>query len=56
MPGLYHDAQRSDGTALAGAKMNCDEDGPIEAYGDYANVYPNDSVRVARKEPDPDGG
>ncbi len=56
VPGMHHDAQRSDGTALAGAKMNCDEDGAIEAYGDYANVYPNDAVRVARKVPDPDGG
>lgn len=55
-PGLHHDAQRSDGSALQGAKMYCDEDGPIEAFGDYANVYPNDVIRVDRKEPDPDVG
>ena len=53
-PGLHHDAQRSDGTVLKGAKMDCDEDGPIEAYGNYANVYPNDAVRVTRKVPDLD--
>ena len=55
-PGLHHDAQRSDGSALQGAKMYCDEDGRIEAFGDYANVYPNDVIRVDRKEPDPDVG
>ncbi|MDR6127092.1 hypothetical protein QE452_001756 [Sphingomonas sp. SORGH_AS438] len=45
-PGLHHDAQRGDGTALDGAVFACSEKGRISAKADYANVYPNDFVRV----------
>lgn len=48
-PGIHHDAQRCDGSALAGAIMHCDRDGRISADGDYANIYPNDFVRVDQK-------
>lgn len=45
-PGLHHDAQRSDGVALDGAVFECSTKGRISAKADYANVYPNDFVRV----------
>ena len=45
-PGLHHDAQRSDGSALGGAIFHCERKGPIRADGDYANIYPNDFVRA----------
>lgn len=46
MPGLHHDAQRSDGAALDGAVFECSTKGRISAKAEYANVYPNDFVRV----------
>ncbi|MFD0850534.1 hypothetical protein [Sphingosinicella xenopeptidilytica] len=46
-PGLHHDAQRSDSSALGGAIFECCEKGRISANAPYANVYPNDFVRVA---------
>jgi hypothetical protein len=46
-PGFHHDAQRDDGNILGGAQFECNEKGNIEGYGPYANVYPNDYVRVA---------
>lgn len=45
--GLHHDAQRSDGSRLGGAMFHCSEKGPIRSNEGYANVYPNDFVRVA---------
>jgi hypothetical protein len=48
-PGLHHDAQRSDGSVLDGAIFHCDRDGRVSANGDYANIYPNDYVRVHKK-------
>lgn len=45
-PGLHHDAQRSDGAPLDGALFECSTKGRISAKADYANVYPNDFVRV----------
>lgn len=48
-PGIHHDVQRCDGSALAGAILHCDRDGRISAEGDYANIYPNDFVRVDAK-------
>lgn len=50
--GIHHDAQRSDGSPLQGAVFHCDERGRIRANDDYANVYPNDFVRVADYERD----
>lgn len=47
-PGMHHDVQRSDGSDLRGAVLECDAKGRIEAHGDYANIYPNDFVRVQR--------
>lgn len=44
--GLHHDAQRSDGTALGGAVFHCDREGEIHPTSRYANVFPNDFVRV----------
>ncbi|MGO7805077.1 hypothetical protein ACC694_22240 [Rhizobium ruizarguesonis] len=44
--GLHHDAQRSDGSPLGGATFHCSEKGPIQSNEGYANVYPNDFVRV----------
>jgi hypothetical protein len=44
--GLHHDAQRSDGSPLGGATFHCSEKGTFDAKGDYANVYPDDFVRV----------
>lgn len=46
-PGFHHDAQRSDGSPLGGATMRCAEKGRIQCDADYANIYPNDFVRVA---------
>lgn len=51
-PGLHHDAQRSDGSPLDGAFFQCSEKGRIRGMSDYANVYPNDYVRVAKYEPE----
>jgi len=48
-PGMHHDSQRSDGSALDGAIFNCDRDGRVSTEGGYANVYPNDFVRVDKK-------
>lgn len=45
-PGIHHDAQRSNGSALEGAIFECCEKGRISAKAAYANVYPNDFVRV----------
>jgi hypothetical protein len=47
--GVHHDAQRSDGSALGGAIFHCEEKGTISAQGAYANVYPNDYVRLIQK-------
>jgi hypothetical protein len=44
--GLHHDAQRSDGSPLGGATFHCSEKGTFDAKGAYANVYPDDFVRV----------
>ena len=49
-PGLHHDAQRSDGAELGGAVFHCEQKGKIRARGEYANVYPNDFVRVSNCE------
>jgi hypothetical protein len=49
-PGMHHDAQRSDGSALGGANFQCDRDGKVSTEGGYANVYPNDFVRVGKKQ------
>jgi hypothetical protein len=49
-PGLHHDAQRSDGSSLGGALFHCAEKGRIRSSSDYANIYPNDFVRVADHE------
>lgn len=49
-PGIHHDAQRSDGSVLGSAKFHCAEKGPIHGKGGYANVYPNDYVRVEKYE------
>lgn len=46
-PGLHHDAQRNDGSGLGGAIFVCCEKGRISVNAPYANVYPNDFVRVA---------
>lgn len=47
-PGLHHDAQHADGSDLGGALFNCSTKGPIHGLADYANVYPNDFVRVSK--------
>lgn len=47
-PGIHHDAQRSNGSVLGSAKFHCAEKGPIYCKADYANVYPNDYVRVEK--------
>lgn len=44
--GLHHDAQHSDGSDLGGSTFHCDQRGTFSAQGNYANVYPNDFVRV----------
>jgi hypothetical protein len=44
--GLHHDVQRSDGGNLAGAHFRCATKGLISSTEDYANIYPNDFVRV----------
>lgn len=44
--GLHHDAQRSDGSALQGATFHCSEQSTFNAQGNYANIYPNDYVRI----------
>jgi hypothetical protein len=44
--GLHHDVQRDDGTPLGGAEFHCSEKGSITSTSDYANIYPNDFVRV----------
>lgn len=46
-PGLHHDAQRSDGTALGGAVFHCERKGSIRVEGDYVNIYPNDFIRIS---------
>lgn len=48
--GLHHDAQRSDGSALGGALLHCSVKGAIRGQSGYANVYPNDFVRVEKYE------
>jgi hypothetical protein len=50
VPGMHHDAQRSDGSPLGGAVFHCTEKGRIRSHSDYANIYPNDFVRVADHE------
>ncbi len=45
-PGLHHDAQRNDGKPLNGTSFDCSEKGQICTNSDYANIYPNDYVRV----------
>lgn len=44
--GLHHDVQRSDGRSLGGAHFRCSVKGPISSTEDYANIYPNDFIRV----------
>ncbi|AMK26130.1 hypothetical protein K426_26155 (plasmid) [Sphingobium sp. TKS] len=46
-PGMHHDAQRADGSELGGAAFECSEKGRIHGKGGYANIYPNDFVRIA---------
>ena len=50
-PGLHHDAQLNDGKPLNGASFDCSVKGEIIADGDYANIYPNDFVRVESCRP-----
>ncbi|MBO9579657.1 MAG: hypothetical protein J7498_02050 [Sphingobium sp.] len=45
-PGLHHDVQRRDGSSLDGALFDCSKKGRINANAQYANIYPNDFVRV----------
>lgn len=44
--GLHHDVQRRDGTDLRNAKFRCATKGLISSAEGYANIYPNDFVRV----------
>lgn len=44
--GFHHDAQKRDGGGLGRATFNCAKRGSIESSDKYANVYPNDVVRV----------
>lgn len=46
-PGIHHDVQRRDGSSLGGADFICSRKGPISSKADYANIYPDDFVRVA---------
>lgn len=46
-PELHHDVQRSDGSELGGGAFECREKGRIQGKGGYANIYPNDFVRIA---------
>lgn len=45
-PGLHHDAQRNDGKPLNGTSFDCNTKGRISTDCDYANIYPNDYVRI----------
>lgn len=46
-PGIHHDAQRADGSPLGGAQFVCSTKGRISGKSGYANIYPNDYVRIA---------
>jgi len=49
-PGIHHDAQRSDGSSLDGAIFQCSRKGRIRGKSGYANVYPDDFVRIGKYE------
>lgn len=47
-PGFHHDAQKKDGGGLGRVIFNCAKRGVIESSEKYANVYPNDVIRVKK--------
>lgn len=46
--GFHHDVQRRDGRGLGRATFNCAKRGSIESSENYANVYPNDAIRLKK--------
>lgn len=46
--GFHHDVQKKDGGGLRRATFNCARQGLIESSENYANIYPNDVVRVKK--------
>lgn len=46
--GIHHDVQRSNGQSLGGATFECCVKRKISSDADYANVYPNEFVRVKK--------